>query len=254
MPEFHLLPDGLRIWLDATDLAIGRPILEGRYELNELEFAARTVGPGDLVIDAGAHAGAYALRLARLVGPTGQVIAVEPHPEHARCLRRSVAANDLAQHVRIVDAAAGARRGTAWLRQPPEGSSSAHAFLTDAEPPGDARRVNVMALDDLGLDRVSFIKIDVEGAESLVLRGAERTLRSSRPVLLVELHPHALPIVSRETAAGLIQRLAHAGYECRLLGAGVAGPLIDHAPSNGTTSVVFLPRGRVALSRRPGVR
>jgi FkbM family methyltransferase len=251
--EFHTLADGLRLFIDADDEAIGRPIVEDRYELNELEFIAHTVQRGDLVADIGAHAGAYALRLARLVGSGGRVVAVEPHPDHARWLRRSIAANGLDAHVTVVEAAAGAHEGMAWLRHPPGGSSS-HSFLEPGAPADGSLPVKVVALDDLALEGVRFIKIDVEGAEGLVLAGAARTLESSRPVVLAELHPHALAVVSRESAAGLIARMARLGYECRLLGAGVPGPSIADTPSNGVTSVVFLPGGRLAPSRRAGVR
>jgi hypothetical protein len=67
-------------------------------------------------------------------------------------------------------------------------------------------------------------------------------LERSRPTLLVELHPHLLPIVSGETPASLIAWTVSRHYECRLLGAGRPGALIADTPSNGVTSAVFLPK------------
>jgi hypothetical protein len=84
--------------------------------------------------------------------------------------------------------------------------------------------------------------VDVEGAEGRALRGASRLLEHSRPTLLVELHPHLLPMVSGETPAALIAWMASLDYECRLLGAGRPGPRISDTLSNGVTSAVFLPK------------
>ena len=99
-----------------------------------------------------------------------------------------------------------------------------------------------MALDRLDLPRpVSFIKADIEGAEPLAFRGADALLRADRPVILSELHPLQLERVSGVTPAQFIAEMRARGYRCHLLGAGVAGEEIDDAPSNGVTSVVFLP-------------
>jgi FkbM family methyltransferase len=238
--EAHRLADGLLLWADASDQAVTRPILENRYELNELDFAAATVRSGDTVVDLGAHVGAYTLRLARLVGATGRVIAVEPDPVHVEYLRRSIADNGFDSRTVLICAAASDVTGSARLVRPPHGSSSAHAWLSsDDRAAGDL--VPTVRLDDVLDQPARFIKIDIEGAEGLALRGARRVLDTYRPVLLVELHPHLLPDASGETPASLIAGMARAGYECRLLGAGRAGVRITDTPSNAVTSVAFLP-------------
>jgi hypothetical protein len=106
----------------------------------------------------------------------------------------------------------------------------------------DGERTQTVAIDDVIDGAVRFIKVDVEGAEGRALRGANRLLERSRPTLLVELHPHLLPMVSGETPAALIAWMASLDYECRLLGAGRAGLRISDTPSNGVTSAVFLPK------------
>jgi FkbM family methyltransferase len=255
--ERHRLPDGLTLWGDLDDGAITRPIVEGRYELNELDFVARTVRPGDHVVDVGAHLGAYTLRLARAVGPQGHVTAIEPDRAHVEALRRSVLENGFRDRTTIVAAAAADAAGTARLRSPGAGSSSAHARIVSTDDHSSGDSVPVVRIDDVIETPVQFVKMDVEGAEARALRGAWRVLASSRPVLLVELHPHLME-VSGDTPAGLIQWMAGLGYTCRLLGAGVATSAIHDTPSNHVTSVVFLPDApgdaRVACSQPAGVR
>lgn len=245
-PSAVTLADGLLLYAHDGDAAVVEPILEDRYELNELDFVRATVRPGDVVVDLGAHIGAYTLRLARLAGSAGHVVAVEACAAHVACLRRSVTANRVAQWTDVVHAAASNRAGTVWLRHPAHSGSPAHGWI-EAEPSEEGEPVRAVRIDDL-VPRAHFIKADVEGAEGLALRGAQQVLERSRPTLLVELHPHLLPLVSGETAASLIAWLCGFGYECRLLGAGRPTVEISDTPSHGVTSAVFLP---VAQAFRP---
>lgn len=241
VPAGVTLADGLIVHADRGDVAVIEPILTDGYELNELDFVRATVRPGETVIDLGAHIGAYTLRLSRLVGPTGRVTALEPCRAHVEWLRRSVSANGFDAWTDVVQAAASHVSGRGWLRYPPSGSSTAHCRL-DARETGDGEPVPTVAVDDLIAGDVHFIKVDVEGAEGRALRGATRVLERSRPTLLVELHPHLLPIVSGETPASLIAWMVSRDYECRLLGAGRPGALIADTPANGVASAVFLPK------------
>lgn len=234
------LADGLIVVAPGGD-AVVDAILEDRYELNELDFVRATVRPGDVALDLGAHIGVYALRLARLVGPTGRVIAVDASGAHVEWLRRSVEANHFQSWTEVIHAAASNVDGAMWLRHPPGDSSSAHSWLVE-DVTGDAEPVRTIRVDDVIGDAVQFMKVDVEGAEGLALRGAQRLLERSRPTLLVELHPHLLRHVSGESAESLIAWVVARGYECRLLGAGRPGDTISDTPSNGVASAVFLPK------------
>lgn len=242
----HRLSDGLVLWADPTDEAVSLPIIEDRYELNELELVSRTVHPGNHVVDLGAHVGAYTVRLASLVGPRGHVTALEPSIAHVEALAQSVAANLFEDRTTIVHAAASDARGEGWLRRPSPGSSSAHSRLAsqgDVTSSAEVERVATIRVDDLSaIGPVSFIKVDVEGAEGLALRGATRVLATDRPIILAELHPRLMPLVGGDGPAALIAEMAALGYECRLLGAGVAGEPIEDTPTDNVTSVVFLPR------------
>jgi FkbM family methyltransferase len=239
-------PGGCELFVPEPPGELSTAILAGTYELNELELVGRLVQPGMHVIDVGAHVGAYALRLAALVGETGSVTAIEPLPDHADCLLAGAEANGFRERVEALRVAAAECSGERDLATGTSPNEASHAFLIPTD--GDlvsstaSRRVPVARLDDVARRRpVAFIKIDVEGAESLVIRGASQLLADDRPIVLMELHPRLMRVVSRETPAALIAAMAGLGYECRLVGAGVAMERIDDTPSNGITAVVFLP-------------
>jgi len=241
------LASGVRVVVDLADHAIGLNILRGRFELNELEFVRRTVGPGDHVIDAGAHVGLFAMHMADRVGPSGSVHAFEPFPANLECLRAAVRENRFEDRATIEAAAVGALSGGAQLVFARETLNSGGAYLLPSNAPvpdgHEAVMIRVVALDSYTLPRpVAFIKIDVEGAEPLALAGAAQLLRRDRPVILSEVHPAQLARVSDVSPAAFIAQMAQLGYECRLLGAGVAGERIQDVPGNGVTSVIFLPR------------
>ncbi|HET7231340.1 MAG TPA: FkbM family methyltransferase [Longimicrobium sp.] len=157
---------------------------------NQAEYQAfrDSVGPGAVALDVGANVGAYTLLLGAWVRPGGRVYAFEPAPEAFGGLSRHVALNGLGGVVTPVRAAVSARTGTATLAV--DGLSGANRL--DASAAGE--RVETVTLDDFcrreGI-RPTFIKIDVEGAELDVLRGARETIRQGGHglALFVEMHP-----------------------------------------------------------------
>ena len=239
------LADGLLLSVAEPGDPLTHAILEDWFELNERDFIARTVHAGHHVIDIGAHVGAHTLRLAARVVPDGTVTAIEPVPVHVARLRESVGLNDLAGIVTVLQAAAGDTPGRREMIVGGPDLASCNAWLRPdgyGEPGLRTECVDVVRVDDLALPRPqSFIKVDAEGAEGLILAGARTLLIQDRPVLLVDLHPHLLPRVSGATAQQVIHAMATLGYTCHLLGAGVAGAVIDDLPSSVVTPVVFRP-------------
>jgi FkbM family methyltransferase len=238
---------GLRLAIDLADHAIGLNILRGRFELNEIEFVRRTVKPGQHVVDAGAHIGLFAMHMAAAVGPSGSVHCFEPFASNADCLELAIAENRFERRVILERAAVGAADGTGQLIFAPATLNSGGAFIAAPGapvPPGhETRPIRVFALDAYPLPRpISFVKLDVEGAEPQALRGAARLLREDRPVILSEVHPSQLKLVSRITPAAFIAAVAELGYRCHLLGAGVPGAEVTDVQTAGVESVVFVPR------------
>jgi FkbM family methyltransferase len=146
--------------------------------------------PGGIALDVGANVGAYALLFGRWMGPGGRVYAFEPAPDAFDGLSRHVALNGLGGVVTPVRAAAAGASGTATLRV--DGISGANR-LSDGGG-GGSIDVEAVTIDDFcareGI-RPSVIKIDVEGAELEVLRGARETIRAGGDdlALFVEMHP-----------------------------------------------------------------
>jgi FkbM family methyltransferase len=240
------LPDGGRIFVDLADHAIGLAIARGRYEPDEAELVRRVVRPGQVALDLGANIGYFTILLAGLVGPTGRVYAFEPLERNAVLLDRSVRENRFEERVVLVRAAVGERGGRAQLLAVRDGLNSGTAFLSD-DPPGawlgyDAHVVPVVALDEYEFaGRLGFVKMDVEGAERLAVRGARARLRSDRPVLLAELNPVQLRRVSGCGVTELVAEVEELGYVAHRLAGGRLEPGVPPPGDFELGSVVFLP-------------
>jgi FkbM family methyltransferase len=240
------LEGGLRIFVDLSDFMLAAPITGGYYEVAESAFVRGSVAPGQIALDVGANVGYFTLLLASIVGPTGRGFAFEPGADAAGLLERSLAENRLGDRVVLRRAAVGERAGSARLvtiREPLNTGGSYLDVAGQGPPPGHtADQVPVVALDDCDFGGpVAFVKIDVQGAEMLALRGAERTLRRDRPVILSEVAPGDLARVSGCTPAAYVAEVESYDYECRLLGPDGVGPRYAPADQPGQVSVVFLP-------------
>lgn len=190
-------PLGGQRWIVAAG---GKPLLVlfGRYEERQAREVCRRVSTGSVFYDLGAHHGYYTLLAARLTGPTGRVVAVEPDPANFYFLQRHVRLNGC-RHVRLVRAAVGGRRGfTGWQ----EGTGSGTGRVKAAA----AGKIRLVRVDDLvagGVPLPTHLKIDVEGEEGRVLRGARNTLAKARPVIFLSTHGDAVRRACERLLAGL---------------------------------------------------
>ena len=234
----------VRLFVDLSDHVIGLNIVRGTYERDEVEYVRRLLRPGDIVLDLGAHVGFFTIQMAAIVGPGGRVYAFEPFDANAELLDRSICENRFDERIVFERAAVGATSGSATLTFPVETLNSGGAYLLrDGTAPltGNLqKKVEMVALDEFKLPHpVRFIKMDVEGAEPQVLKGAERLLEEDRPVILSELHPTQLQRASGVTADELLAQLPGFGYRAQDL----SGKPIDRAPSDTIVSVVLVPVG-----------
>lgn len=152
----------------------------GRYERGHIEQVLADVQPGMTVFDVGAHAGYYTLAFARLVGPSGRVIAVEPM---ANNLRHHLRLNRV-DNVSVVEAAASDQAGRARfaLGEVRDARERHYRGHLGSEGTQDVRTVR---LDELGVP--DLIKMDIEGGEGPALAGAPQIL-ARRPVIFLSLH------------------------------------------------------------------
>jgi FkbM family methyltransferase len=150
--------------------------------------------PGNTVIDVGAHIGLYTLIAAKKVGPSGKVIAIEPDPENCNLLKRNVELNRLT-NVTILECAAFSSNSKLKLYLPGKerGFTKLSTIMANRAVTENFLEIDATTLDHLmlmqGIAEVNWIKIDVEGAELEVLKGAIVTLSVSNNIaLLIEVH------------------------------------------------------------------
>jgi FkbM family methyltransferase len=142
------------------------------YNLEELDFLRANTPLGGVFVDVGANVGTYALALARHVGASGKVIAIEPHPiTHARLAFNRAASGS--PQVTLVAAAAGPSDGELMIET--DGDNLGASHIVSGQFSGKAIRVPSLRLQrilgDAGVAHVDALKIDVEGYEDRVLTG-----------------------------------------------------------------------------------
>jgi FkbM family methyltransferase len=187
------------------------------------------IRPGDVCLDVGAEYGIYSHVLARLTGLNGTVHSIEPLPGAFRVLTAGLTAVGCG-NVRCHQVALGEQTGHGTLSVPRRRGLPVHgrAFLTTgADEQGSnteftsSRGVtaDVLTLDELcareGIDRVDFIKADVEGAELSVLRGGEITITGHCPTLLLEIEERHVRKYGVDAAA-VVDWLTARGYQMRI--------------------------------------
>jgi FkbM family methyltransferase len=174
--------------------------------------AANLVRPGDWVIDVGANIGLVAGQLCSIVGALGEVWAVEPIRRNVDRLHQLKTHNRLDQ-LQIVVGALSDQTGHAQISLPVEGESGWGSFARDFR--GTYVQVPIWRLDDLvdpsNSRELRLIKIDVEGHEPAVLRGAVNTLRTRRPRIYCEFNDPLLRAAG-SSADQLLQSFADVGY------------------------------------------
>ncbi|MEO7104186.1 MAG: FkbM family methyltransferase, partial [Gemmatimonadaceae bacterium] len=162
-----------------------------------LPFAA-SVRPNMTVFDIGAHVGLFSLAAALRVGTGGKVVAFEPSPETLVVLRKHVALNGWRDRIAVEPVVVSDRPGTITFYTHHDSMAAslslANVVELNVQHPKTVTPVTVptVTLDDYCRERgliPDVLKIDVEGAELRVLRGAEQTLRHHSPVIWCEIHP-----------------------------------------------------------------
>jgi len=219
-PNVITLPFGGRWILQSS--ALDEQLQSGNFEAAETSFITRFLREGMTVLDIGAHHGYYTLLASGRVGSSGRVVAFEPSPRERVRLERHVRLNNCT-NVQIEQIALGASQGQAELFLV-EGTED---YCNSLRPPAvnaETRKVpvEVTTVDEFlsrtGLGGVDFIKLDVEGAELDVLKGASNLLRHPpRPVFMIEVYDiRTQPWGYR--AYEIVQFLKKTGYQWFELG------------------------------------
>lgn len=226
--------------------------LFGAFERETARALARLLPVGGVAVDVGANIGAQTLPMARHVGANGRVIAIEPTVSAVERLRRNLDLNPGLAPVVTVRAAALVAPGervcgeyySSWPLAEAERRHTIHRGV-----PNSAAGSVGLTLDELvareSLSRLDVVKIDVDGREVRVLRGASATLATLRPSLILELAPYAL-VEQGDSLDEIIGLVRQARY--RFVHEESLTPLPDDAaaiarmiPDGGSINVVALP-------------
>lgn len=187
------------------------------YEQENFTFLKEHVRSGDSVLDIGAHIGLFSTAAARLTGNNGKVYAFEPAAETNALLRHTISINQMQQVIEAHNEAIGATSGkTVFYVSPIRGDNSNSLVSYKEDRELKPVEVTMYSIDDFVLlkkiDKLAFIKIDVEGAEYDALKGSMNTLRKWKPACIVAIHPE--PIAAKGDRLDLIYDLiAGCGYD-----------------------------------------
>jgi len=236
------LASGYRMIVSPTDRL---SYLVGTYEPHLQKAIRRYVRRGDTVYDVGANLGYISLSLAKQVGPNGRVAAFEPVPQNVDVLRKNIANNGL-PNVRVFAVAASDRKGEAVIRIADGNFATSSLVWHRKNSSAEELVIKTVAIDDLvkngELTEPSFVKIDVEGAEGLALKGMLRTVALSRPVLLIESSE-----AGRETTWQLLREL---DYRCR---SAITGKWVEGFEEYRHSDFLWFPAGHRELLKNGNV-
>ena len=210
--EFELgLPEKAKIALRYRDTLGLSSLLYGTFELAELEYVRHYLRAGDEVMDIGANVGIFSVLMGVALGRTGRTYSFEPAPANVRRLKRNLERTGL-DKAQVFPCALGEADGRMTLHLATDPAYPSLVEVQSGLGDGTGVAVEVRRLDgvweEAGRPRIAFVKMDVEGAEAAVIRGASRFLADCHPTMLVEANSPA----ELEVLRGL---LAPYGYEAR---------------------------------------
>lgn len=219
---FYLGPDaaltrlksGHLLYVDPQDQDISAHLIGyGHWERWIHHVVLQLCQPGGHVVEVGANLGYYTVAMARRVGHEGSVTALEANPRLAGLLRRSIELNAYSPRVRVIDKAAADQAGVLSFVTTRRHSGGGHTQVVQSAIDADTEIVEVEAvrLDDLGLERVDLIRLDAEGSEPLILRGAERLLQN--PDIVVCLEWSAIQMACRASMPEFVGWLVGQGFQ-----------------------------------------
>ncbi|MGY5151490.1 MAG: FkbM family methyltransferase [Candidatus Nitrosopumilus sp. bin_6a] len=184
--------DGNKLFLDKND-SLNLSINE-IYEEFETDLVKKEVHKGDVVVDIGANIGYYTIMFAKLVGNSGKVFAFEPDPTNYELLKKNIEINGFT-NVILEQKALSDNPEKMMLSLNNENTAGHHLDFKN-ENSINSIEVDVLSLDDYFSDKnieINFIKMDVEGAESNVIKGMSNTLKTSKNLkMMVEYNPFAI--------------------------------------------------------------
>jgi FkbM family methyltransferase len=183
-----ILPDG-SLFSYPINSSIGYSLSRGGFEISEVDFVRRTLKKGDVVIDIGANGGFYTLIAAKIVGIEGHVYSCEPGARELELLKNNIKINNL-KNVTVIESAIGNKEGITEFAIAEDGALN--SLLKNDHPSQQIdhwQTVEINTIDNLvkqlNIEKVNFMKIDVEGAEKMVLEGAKKLMNLNDKITIM---------------------------------------------------------------------
>lgn len=215
LPKGHSIVNypGGKIFIDLRESHMMLKRSLGIYEYWKTALFLELVKPGMTVVDIGVNKGYYSLLAAKIMHDRGTVLSFEPDPVNCGWIKKSIEINGY-QSVKLFQKALSNVRGThEFYRGKKSGWGSLFFSASDSVPETDPITVETHTLDDVldeeGIDAVDVIKMDVQGADLLVLQGAKETLTKSKNLSLIM----DVDVKTREDKESLFGLLKDAGFE-----------------------------------------
>lgn len=236
---------GFRIWVNLADAVISWSIINNNFEQPEVNFVKNHVVKGNTALDVGSNIGFFSMLMASIVGKEGKVIGFEPLRFLCEAAQRSLRENHFSNCL-IHNVALAGERGEALLVYAPGSSNWGGAFLSFDNTILDGHSgvsVPVLTVLDFVDDKnIDFIKIDVEGAEFVVLNNCKNLLCKCRPTIISEVHCKQLFTVSKISAFDYINFIKSCGYTChRITNDGFFGEEVFGSEDFEVLNVAFKP-------------
>ena len=193
IPENIILPEG-KLFLNKKDAVVSGALSLGVYERYETELFRSALKEGMTVLDIGANIGYYTVIAMNHVGSSGKVFSFEPEPENFDFLQRNITAQkNKNAHAFFFGLADKPSKSKLFLSSDNKGKHSLSQSGEMKESIVVSIETGDRLLQTVGINKVDLIKMDVEGAEPLALKGLDSLLSKSSPCLLFcEYHPEAL--------------------------------------------------------------
>ncbi|HTB99262.1 MAG TPA: FkbM family methyltransferase [Ferruginibacter sp.] len=171
---------------------------ESDYELNNINFLHNYVEKGMIIIDVGAHIGLLSIIMADKVGATGKIISFEPTPSTFAILQKTIAINEKKNIITPIRKAISDKPGKTYFYVTDIDAHNSNSLSNNNRDYGNEHKIDIdlTSIDELKtelkLPTIDLIKIDAEGAELSVLKGASNVIQQHMPKIILALHPASI--------------------------------------------------------------
>jgi FkbM family methyltransferase len=202
------------MYIDSKESWVSKEVhFHGMHEEHILEVIIDNLKQGDTFIDVGANVGQHSIYAAQKVGPNGKVFAFEPIDSSAENIRLSASKNSFTWLTVIQKAATNFVGDTVFYKYELTDISSRNKNFTDRPAKEVKVKTTTLDIELNNLSRIDLVKIDVEGYEMDVLRGAEQIIKKFKPAIILEFSPVFYKRLQPQDSMDILQFLFDHGYK-----------------------------------------